>query len=103
LSKSEASFSARQGHTGCALLGAVGRAGAPGVVGDELHPGFVLVRVIVGATGCGADGHVWRRRLVLLAATGEQLLAGALQQRHAALRLQVIHLGADRVLLEDPA
>ena len=52
---------------------------------------------------------MWSRRarlatgLLLHAAAGEQLLAGALQQRHAALRLQVIHLGADRVLLEDPA
>jgi len=56
---------------------------------------------------------MWSRRvrlamgLLLHATAGEQeqllTLAGALQQRHAALRLQVVHLGADRVLLEDPA
>lgn len=95
--------SAGQGHTGGALLGAVRRAGAPRVVGYELHPGLILFRVVVGSTGCGRDGHIRRRGLVLLAAAGEQLLAGALQQRHAALRLQAVHLGADGVLLEDPA
>ena len=58
---------------------------------------------------------MWSRRvrlamgLLLHATAGEQeqllTLAGALQQRHAALRLQVVHLDldADDILLEDPA
>ena len=52
---------------------------------------------------------MWSRRarlatgLLLHAAAGEQLLAGALQQRHAALRLQVVHLSAAGILLEDQA
>jgi len=96
-------FSGGKGHTGGALLRTIRRAGAPCVIGNELHPGLILVRVIVSSTGCGPDGHVRRRGLVLLAAAGEQLLAGALQQRHAALRLQAVYLGADGVLLEDSA
>lgn len=97
--------SAGEGHTGGAFFGGTG---APGVVGDELHPGviFVVVSIGVAAARSGPNRHVRRWGLVLLAvaAAGKKLPAGALQQRHAALPLlQLLHLGADGVLLEHPA